>query len=95
MFWHDGLKARELALRVARRACEDLDQQLLDHTVALARLALARDGQGRLRVRREYVFEFSSEGIERRRGGAIILGARVERVQLELPDGLVVLPADR
>jgi hypothetical protein len=94
-FWNTGMQARELALRAARRACEDLDQQLLDQTVALARVALARDVRGRWRLQREYAFEFSSQGTERRRGAAIVMRARVERVQLELPDGLVVLPADR
>ena len=90
--WQDGLRAREGALAAARRACQDLDVQLLDQTVALRRLSFARGASGWLRLRREFGFEFSVEVTERRRGYAVVLGGRVETVHLEHPEGPVVLP---
>lgn len=67
--------------------------QLLDETVALARLRVARDPRnGRVRLRREYGFEFSREGDERRKGTVSILSGRVETVHLEHPEGPVVVP---
>jgi hypothetical protein len=90
--WQDGLRARERALAAARRACQELDVQLLDQTVALRRLALERGPTGWLRLRREFGFEFSAEGTERRAGSAVVVAGRVESVHLDHPEGPVVLP---
>lgn len=90
--WQDGLRARERALAAARRACQELDVQLLDQTVAMRRLALVRSPTGWLRLRREFGFEFSVEGTERRGGSAVVVGGRVLSVDLDHPEGLVVLP---
>jgi hypothetical protein len=85
--WHDALKARELALKASQRACRELDLQLLDETVALARVRLARDAGGRLRLYREYGFEFSARGDERYRGTARVVAGIVESIHLDHPDG--------
>jgi hypothetical protein len=90
LFWSDTLRAREVALKASRRACADLGVQLLDETVSLARLGVRRDG-GRAVFRREYGFEFSVEGAERRRGRVAVQGRRVVGLQLDHPDGLVIL----
>jgi len=66
-----------------RAACARYGVQLLDETVAFTRLRLARDAQGRLRLRRTYAFEFSETGDNRRHGAIVILGARLEDLQLE------------
>jgi len=57
--------------------------QLLDDTVAFAQLRLARDAEGRLRVRRTYGFEFSDTGNNRRRGAIVMLGGMLTDLQLE------------
>lgn len=81
--WVDSLRARERAVDAGRAACRRYGLQLLDETVAFARLRLARDAAGRLRLRRTYTFEFSDTGDNRRHGAIVMLGAQVEDLQLE------------
>ena len=82
-FWVDSLRARERALLAGRSACERYGVQLLDETVEFARLRLARDDEGRLRLSRTYTFEFSDTGDNRRRGAIVMLGAELQDMQLE------------
>lgn len=90
-FWANSLKIRERVLRRCASACEQLDVQLLDQTVALARLALARDQEGRLSVRRWYIFEFSTDGGDRHQGSLSLLGSRIEFVRMEHPQGPLIM----
>ena len=83
LFWVDSLRARERALAAGRAACLRYGVQLLDETVAAHALRLARDGEGRLRIRRVFAFEFSDTGNNRRHGSVVILGAEVQDLQLE------------
>lgn len=83
LFWTDSLRARERALAAGRRACERYGVQLLDETVQFARLRLARDGEGRLRLQRTYTFEFSDTGDNRRHGAIVMLGGELGDVRLE------------
>jgi hypothetical protein len=82
-FWIDSLRARERALAAGRGACERYGVQLLDETVQFARLRLARDEEGRLRLRRTYTFEFSDTGNNRRHGAIVMLGGELQDLQLE------------
>jgi len=82
-FWIDSLRARERALAAGRGACERYGVQLLDETVQFARLRLARDEAGRLRLRRTYSFEFSDTGNNRRHGAIVMLGGELQDLQLE------------
>lgn len=91
LFWVDSLRARERAVAAGRAACERYGVQFLDETVAFARLRLARDAAGRLRLRRSYTFEFSDTGNNRRGGSIVVLGAELEDLQMEpypVRDGL-------
>lgn len=83
VIWIDSLRSRERAVEAGRRACERYGVQLLDDTVAISRLALARDADGQVRVQRTYVFEFSDDGNTRRRGSVVMQGAVPRVVQLE------------
>jgi hypothetical protein len=83
LFWVDSLRARERALAAGRAACTRYGLQFLDETVAFARLRLARDAEGRLRLRRTYTFEFSDTGNNRRNGAIVILGSELADLQLE------------
>lgn len=83
VFWVDSLRARERALVAGRRACERYNVQLLDETVQFSRLRLARDDEGRLRLRRTYSFEFSDTGDNRRQGAIVMLGAELADLHLE------------
>jgi hypothetical protein len=83
LFWVDSLRARERALAAGRRACERYGVQLLDETVQFARLRLARDEEGRLRLKRTYTFEFSDTGNNRRHGAIVMLGSELGDLQLD------------
>ena len=82
--FHDGMKVRELALRAGRDYCRTISVQFLDDTVSRQRIALARDGSGSMRIRRDYGFEFTSDGDRRYTGGISMLGSSVTGVQVEL-----------
>jgi Protein of unknown function (DUF3301) len=91
LLWIDSLRAREKAVAAGRAACERYGVQFLDETVAFARLRLARNAAGRLRLQRRYVFEFSDTGNNRRGGSIVVLGAEIDDLQMEpypLRDGL-------
>jgi hypothetical protein len=81
--WLDSLRARERAVRAGRSACERHELQFLDDTVAFARLRLARDDEGQLKIARTYTFEFSDTGNNRRHGAIVMLGGEIRDLQLE------------
>lgn len=81
--WIDSLRARERALEAGRTACERYALQFLDDTVSFARMRLARNHDGELRIARTYTFEFSDTGNNRRHGVIVMLGGLLEDVRLE------------
>jgi len=81
--WADSLRARERALRAGRSACQRYNLQFLDDTVAFARLRLARDAEGQLKIARTYTFEFSDTGNNRRHGAIVMLGGELLDLHLE------------
>ena len=78
-----GYGIRELALQMARRHCEKLDIELLDENVALRGLRLQRDRQGRLRLARDYNFEFTVTGDQRLSGCITLFGRQLGKVELQ------------
>jgi hypothetical protein len=83
LLWVDSLRARERAVQAGRSACERYALQFLDETVSFARLRLARDEEGRLRIVRIYTFEFSETGNNRRNGAIVMLGQDPKDIHLE------------
>jgi hypothetical protein len=81
-FWVDTLRARERAVQLCRDLCRRRHLQLLDETVALHRLSVGRDHNGRVRLRRNYRFEFTRDGSVRDRGTVVMLGALMESIDL-------------
>jgi hypothetical protein len=79
----DALRARETATIAARDACRAQGLQFLDDTVQGARTRFARDTEGLLRLRRTFSFEFSDDGVTRRAGRVVLLGAHLESLQLD------------
>jgi len=86
LWWWESNRARERALIWARSACQRAGVQLLDQTVALRRTRFRREAGGRLAVWRYYGFEFTDTGERRCEGRAILLGARLLDLQLDLRD---------
>ena len=85
--WVDSLKAREAAVTAAKAACASEGMLLLDDTVANVQMRLARDGDGVLRFRRVYDFEYSDTGNDRRPGSVVMLGDRVLVINIRLRQG--------
>ena len=83
LLWADSLRARERAVQAGRSACQRYDLQFLDDTVAFAKLRLARDEEGQLKIARTYTFEFSDTGNNRRHGAIVMLGGQMQDLQLE------------
>lgn len=80
--WHANMAARELANRIALDTCRQADVQLLDGTVSLLRLTLARAADGSWTLRRNYLFEYSEDGYTRSRGFVILTGLHLDSVGL-------------
>lgn len=76
-FWHDSMRAREAAERLARDWCQGRGWQLLDGTVALVSLSLVR-GAGVLRFRRRFEFAYSAGNMERCVGLMVMTGRLLE-----------------
>ncbi len=81
-FWFDSLKAREIGIEAARRACTREGVQFLDETVAGQGLRLARDDNGRVLLRRGYAFEYSVGGDDRNAGSVVLEGREVVLVDV-------------
>lgn len=80
--WQNSMLAREIAARAARDACQRQQLQLLDGSVALRNLKPERLANGRLSLRRTFLFSYSEDGMERRTGFVILSGNHVEQVGL-------------
>ena len=82
-YWWNAKGAKEQALNATRKRCRELELQLLDDSIALRAFWLKRNNNGRLSFWRSYNFEFSSTGADRYNGQIIILGKRIEAINLE------------
>jgi hypothetical protein len=82
--WYDSLQVRGIGIGAAKSACAAEGLQLLDDTVSIAGLGLARDNDGRLQLRRVYGFDYSDTGDNRRSGSVVMLGQRVLIVNVGL-----------
>ena len=80
--WQNSLRAREKAIRAARDACQQQHFQLLDGSVVLQRFRPGRRGDGRLLLRRTFLFSYSEDGLERKTGFVIMSGNHIEQVGL-------------
>jgi len=91
--WTDTLRARERAFFHAQRACRETGVQLLDETLALRRLWIARRGLNGLALRRIYQFDFSVQGTDRLQGTVTLMGMDLESIALDDGGGRVLLAA--
>jgi hypothetical protein len=75
-----AMRVRELAVQAVGRAGERDDFQLLDQSVHLQRMSLSRDDTGRWRIWRQYRFDYSYDGVERRHGFVVMLGRQLQSI---------------
>lgn len=80
LYFLAAVRVRELAVQAVRRASREDDFQLLDQSVHLRRFSLSRDETGRWRVWRQYRFDYSYDGVERRQGFVIMLGKKIQTI---------------
>ncbi|KAF0862054.1 DUF3301 domain-containing protein [Pseudomonas sp. LD120] len=79
--WHNhGL--RERALERVKQHCSRLGIELLDDNVALKRIGLVKDANGRRRLARIYTFEFTVTGEARHSGTITQFGAHSAHIEL-------------
>jgi hypothetical protein len=80
-----AIRVRELAVKAVGEASRRDDFQLLDQSVHINRLSLSRDDTGRWRIWRQYRFDYTYDGVERRQGFVIMLGKRLQAVVVSEP----------
>ena len=89
-FWSDSTRARELAIKTATRHCQQMNVQLLDQTVSLHKLKLARNHRGRINFKRIYQFEFCLTGNARYLGYITLVAHQLQHIELDHPDGKIL-----
>jgi hypothetical protein len=80
VYFLGAIRIRELAVKAVAAASERDDFQLLDQSVHIQRFSLSRDAKGRWRLWRQYRFDYSYDGVERRQGHVIMLGRFLQAV---------------
>lgn len=93
--WQDALRCREYAIQQCRKICNEMNVQLLDQTVALASISFKKDSGNRYRLLRRYNFEISPEGANRHSGFIILSDYRIIHIEIDFPDGPVILQKDK
>ncbi|MCR8924068.1 DUF3301 domain-containing protein [Dasania sp. GY-MA-18] len=83
VYWWRAQGVKQQAFAAVKKHCKEMDVQLLDEGVALRGFWCKRDEQGRLKLWRSFVFEFSSTGNERYQGRVIMLGQEIEKIELQ------------
>ncbi len=82
-FW-SAQRIKEFAFRATKAHCQQMDVQLLDESIYLRGLWLKRDEEGKFRLWRSFNFEFTSTGDERYKGLIVLLGRRIQNIELDV-----------
>ena len=80
LYFLAALRVRELAVQAVGHASRRDDFQLLDQSVHIQRLSLSRNETGRWRIWRQYRFDYTFDGAERRQGFVIMLGKQLQSI---------------
>jgi len=82
LYWINTVVVKEIASKHGENECKRLGVTFLDATVAITKTRLKRDGNGIVRFSREYIFEFSSDGVRRYPGSISMLGKVLTNLQM-------------
>ena len=82
MYFLAAVRVRELALQSVVHASKRDEFQLLDQSVHIRRMSLSRDDRGRWHIWRQYRFDYTYEGVERRQGFVIMLGKQLQSIMV-------------
>jgi hypothetical protein len=83
-FVWDSLRAREAANAAMRSACRAEGLLFLDDTVALESVWPVRNGDGQVRLKRVYGFEYSDTGHSRHKGSIVMVADTVSLLNIGL-----------
>jgi len=89
LYFLSALRVRELAVQAVSLASRRDDFQLLDQSVHMQRISLSRDREGRWRIWRQYRFDYTYDGVERRQGSVIMLGRQLQSIVVSEPSPTV------
>lgn len=82
-YWLDGMRCKEIARDAGKKSCNEYELVFLDDTVVLVKIRLHRDNSGRMKLYRQYQFEFTSGGDYRYKGKVIMLGKYVININMD------------
>ncbi len=82
-YWWDSAWAKEIARRAGKKACDEVDLQFLDDTVARQKIWFKRNNRGRIIICRSYYFEFANQGDTRYKGKIVLLGKYIDTIQMQ------------
>lgn len=80
--WWQGQGVKVFALSQVKKRCDHEGVQLLDESLVLNRLGVARNNRGGLQLKRRFAFEFSVTGAARYQGNITLLGYAVLSIEL-------------
>ena len=83
VYWWQSGEFKNRALNLAMQHCQQLGLQLLDQSMVIRGYWPARRGDGKWVMRRRYQFEFTSTGHQRYQGNLVLMGFRLESIELE------------
>jgi len=86
LFFLSSIRVRELAVAAVQRASQQDDFQLLDQSVHVQKVSMSRDERGSWCLWRQYRFDYSYDGVERRQGHVIMLGKKMQALVVSEPD---------
>lgn len=82
-YWWRAKGVKEVALTAVRNYCKQMDIDMLDEFVMLRALWFKRNDKGEWCIWRSYNFEFSTTGEDRYMGKIVMLGNKVQNVEVE------------
>ncbi|MCK4707883.1 MAG: DUF3301 domain-containing protein [Gammaproteobacteria bacterium] len=83
-YWIDSVQVKELARRAGSIVCKKHEVQFLDNTVVKQKTSFQRHHANLFKLRREYYFEYSTNGKDRESGIIIMAGHLLDEVQMDL-----------
>ena len=78
LFFLSSIRVREIAVSAVLKASARDDFQLLDQSVHIQKLSMSRDDRGSWCLWRQYRFDYSYDGAERRQGHVIMIGKKMQ-----------------
>ena len=85
--WLTTMRARDRARIAVARLCKQYNLQLLDQTVALAQMKIARSHRGGMTLRRLFHFDYSEDGTTRKNGSIWMKGEQPEMISIQRSEG--------